>query len=184
MREAGYEAEWRDHGILNFPSASFFMGAPLSQEGDEVSTPIRPPLTLFKLKTYGANQIGPNCMVWLEASGEIPARLGPCYAVSLDRGVLAIGDIAASRALAALPSETRDHTLKSQVRAPHFVSLLDVPGGAGRIFFASGGDREQVIAATVLSEDGAVSGILIDFVGRALDGEHTAISLNSEGATP
>lgn len=177
MREAGYEATWRTHGVINFPSASFFMGAPLTENGAEAASPMRPPLPMFRVMTYGANQIGPNGMVWLEGNGAAPARLGPCYTVSLDQGVLAIGDMGASRALASLPEDVAQMALKTQHRGPHFVSFLDVPNGAGRILFVSGAEREQVIAATLLDDEGATTGILIDFVGRALDGEHSAISL-------
>lgn len=178
-KEAAYDGQWRNHGVLNFPTASMVIGAALDGAG-HTPEPIRPPLTVFKLMTFGYDHMGPNGLAWLEGSGGAPARLGPCYAVRAENEMLTIADAHCRGALASLPPETADLMLRTQRRGPHFVSMMDVPGGAGRMALLSSGGRDPIIAATLLDESGACAGMLIDFMGRLSDGEHTAICLSEE----
>lgn len=178
-KEAAYDGQWRAHGVLNFPTASMVIGAALDGEGQSPE-PIRPPLTLFKLMTFGYDHMGPNGLAWLEGSGQTPARLGPCYAVHGSGEMISIADAHCRAALGRLPGDAADLMLRTQRRGPHFVSLMDVPGGAGRMALLSCGERDPIIAATLLDDSGNCAGILIDFMGRLSDGEHTAICLSEE----
>lgn len=189
---------WRDLGALALPSRRLFIGDPTW--GDDYHLRQTASVEMDALRVWvldsGPNpstyEAHANTLVWLEALGTPPATRGAALDFGVDAACFALGDVEAGHAFTRLT----DHEAAAgrgdsfewiqpyiQER-PHVARWLEIPPDGKRMFVASTG-RDGGFAATWLHDrDGALSGILIDILGRAGDGRFLDTLLPEHPAPP
>ncbi len=189
---------WRDLGVLALPSRRLFVGDPTWGTTITCARPHRSRWTRcrsgysIRVRTHPLTRRTPTPWSGWRGWAHRRRRGGRRWISAVDAACFAVGDIEAGHAFTRLT----DHDAAAgrgdsfewiqpyiQER-PHVARWLVIPPDGKRMFVASTG-RDGGFAATWLHDrDGALSGILIDILGRAGDGRFLDTLLPERPAPP
>ena len=175
VESAARPGNWHDHGQLALPSGSIFVGDPTWGDDYHIRDPRRLDASL-QVFTRTAPE-GDNLLIWLEANGNRPAKTGDKIEFGVDAATIALGDLGAGQALVDLGTTLQDQgkgdsfewLMPAIQEQRNFARWLPIPPADQPIFLVSTGNDGGYAAVWLLDERGALSGILIDIMGRQPD---------------